>query len=132
MAEKTVPTNETQNQVVKREVTRHPENYITPLTDIYEQENSLFVLVDLPGVKREDLNLNVENNILTIEAHADSDEEKEYLLREFEPAAYYRQFELTDKIDQTKISAELKNGVLNLQLPKAESLKPKQIEVKIS
>jgi HSP20 family molecular chaperone IbpA len=133
MAEKTIPeTQKNEDAVVKREITRHPQAYITPLTDIYEEENGLHVVVDLPGVEREGLKLKVEKNILTIEGHVEAKSDRNYLLREFEPSNYFRQFELTDSVDQENISAELKNGVLNLYLPKAEELKPRAIEVKIS
>lgn len=133
MAEKTIPAaqnNET--QVVKREITRHPEAYVTPLTDIYEEENGLHVMVDLPGVEKEGLKLKVENNILTIEGHVNSVNDKSYLLREFEPSNYFRQFELSDSVDQENINAELKNGVLSVFLPRAEALKPREISVKIN
>lgn len=133
MAEKTIPAaqnNET--QVVKREITRHPEAYVTPLTDIYEEETGLHVMVDLPGVEKEGLKLKVENNILTIEGHVSSTNDKTYLLREFEPSNYFRQFELSDSVDQENINAELKNGVLSVFLPRAEALKPREIAVKIN
>lgn len=135
MAERTIPTSQNdENQVVKREITRHPETYITPLTDIYEHENGLHVLVDLPGIEKSGLKLNVENHLLTIEGQCCEREEdnRNYLLKEFEPINFYRQFELTDSVDQENITAELKNGVLNLFLPKSESLKPRNIEVKVS
>ncbi len=133
MAEKTIPaTQNNDSNVVKREITRHPEAYVTPLTDIYEEENGLYVMVDLPGVNKEGLKLRVENDILTIEGHISSDKDKTYLLREYEPSNYFRQFELSDSFDQEKINAELKNGVLSVFLPKAEALKPREIEVKIN
>ncbi|GAB4277535.1 MAG: Hsp20/alpha crystallin family protein [Candidatus Rifleibacteriota bacterium] len=132
MAEKTIPENNKEKAVVKREITRTPEAYITPLTDIYEEENGLHVLVDLPGVTKDGLRLKVEKNILTIEGHVEAAKDKTYLLREFEPSNYFRQFELTDTVNQEKIEAELKNGVLSLFLPKAEEHKPRSIEVKFS
>jgi len=133
MAEKTIPAAQNnENQVVKREITRHPEAYVTPLTDIYEEENGLHVMVDLPGVEKEGLRLKVENNILTIEGHVSSVNDKTYLLREFEPSNYFRQFELSDSVNQEKINAELKNGVLSVFLPRAEALKPREIAVKIN
>ena len=128
MAEKTIPTNENKKELVKREVTRTPEAYVSPLTDIYETAESLNVMVDLPGVNKDGLKVTVENGILTIEGKVDASK-KEYLFREFEPSNYFRQFEITDKINQEKISAELKNGVLNLSLPKAEEMKPRSIEI---
>ncbi len=133
MAEKTIPeTNKNEGAVVKREITRHPQAYITPLTDIYEEENGLYVVVDLPGVERDGLKIRVEKDVLTIEGHVEANKDRNYLFREFEPSNYFRQFELTDTVDQENISAELKNGVLSLFLPKAEALKPRSIEVKFA
>lgn len=133
MAEKTIPaTQNNESQVLKREITRHPEAYVTPLTDIYEEEDGLYVMVDLPGVEKDGLKLKVENDILTIEGQVHVADEKSYLLREFEPANYFRQFELSDSVNQEKINAELKNGVLSIFLPKADALKPREISVKIN
>ncbi len=134
MAEKTIPANQNnESQIVKREVTRHPEAFVTPLTDIYEEENGLHVVVDLPGVEKTGLKLSVEKDILTIEGHVDaSNNDTNYLIREFEPSNYFRQFELSESVDQEKIDAELKNGVLSIFLPRAEALKPRTIDVKIN
>ena len=134
MAEKTVPaTQNNETQIVKREVTRHPEAFVTPLTDIYEEENGLHVVVDLPGVEKSGLKLAVENDILTIEGHVNAlNSDTNYLIREFEPSNYFRQFELSESVDREKINAELKNGVLSIFLPRAEALKPRTIDVKIN
>jgi len=134
MAEKTVPaTQNNETQIVKREVTRHPEAFVTPLTDIYEEENGLHVVVDLPGVEKSGLKLSVENDILTIEGHVNAaNSDTNYLIREFEPSNYFRQFELSESVDSEKIKAELKSGVLSIFLPRAEALKPRTIDVKIN
>ncbi len=134
MAEKTIPaTQNNDSQIVKREVTRHPEAYVTPLTDIYEEENGLHVLVDMPGVEKSGLKLSVEKDILSIEGHVNATAgDTNYLIREFEPSNYFRQFELSESVDQEKIDAELKNGVLSIFLPRAEATKPRSIEVKIN
>ncbi len=134
MAEKTIPaTQNNESQIVKREVTRHPEAFVTPLTDIYEEENGLYVVVDLPGVEKSGLKLAVENDILTIEGHVNADnKDTNYLIREFEPSNYFRQFELSESVDREKINAELKNGVLSIFLPRAEALTPRTIDVKIN
>ena len=134
MAEKTVPaTQSNESPIVKREVTRHPEAFVTPLTDIYEEENGLHVVVDLPGVEKSGLKLAVENDILTIEGHVNAlNSDTNYLIREFEPSNYFRQFELSESVDREKINAELKNGVLSIFLPRAEALKPRTIDVKIN
>lgn len=133
MAERTIPaTQNEENQIVKREVTREPESYITPVTDIYEEDNGLYMMVDLPGVEKDGLKLSVEEDILTIEGHVTQPENKEYLIREYEPSNYYRQFELSEAVDQENINAELKNGVLNVFLPRAKAIQPRTIEVKFS
>lgn len=133
MAEKTIPEKKNNDgAVVKREITRHPEAYITPLTDIYEEENGLYVVVDMPGVDKDGLKIRVEKNVLTIEGHVDAKTDRDYMFTEFESSNYFRQFELADSVDQENIEAELKKGVLSLFLPKAEELKPRNIEVKVS
>lgn len=133
MAEKTIPAVQNEeNQIVKREVTREPESYVTPVTDIYEEDKGLYMMVDLPGVEKNGLKLSVENNVLTIEGHVSRGDDQDYILREFEPSNYYRQFELSEVIDQEGIDAELKNGVLNVFLPRAKAVQPRSIEVKFS
>lgn len=133
MAEKTIPTNENEEkQIMKREETREPESYITPVTDIYEEDNGLYMMVDLPGVEKDGLKLTVEKSTLTIEGHVNKPENREYLVKEYEPYNYFRQFELSETIDHEGINAELKNGVLNVFLPRAKAVQPRTIEVKIS
>jgi len=132
MAEKTVPEIKEEKNIVKREVTRHPEYFATPLVDIYETENTLTLLADLPGVDKNGLKISVEDGLLTIEGKVTAHPQENILLQEFEPINFFRQFELSESVTQEKISAELKYGVLTLRLPKAEAAKPRQIEVTVS
>jgi HSP20 family molecular chaperone IbpA len=132
MAEKTIPQYAGDKEVQGKEETRSQERYVTPAVDIYETHEGLVVKADLPGVAKEGLDLRVENNLLTIRGRADHAAPGEPLYREYELAHYFRQFELSDKVDQLKISAELKNGVLTLNLPKAEEVKPRRIDVHVS
>lgn len=133
MAEKTIDNNQNvENSIAKREETREPESYITPVTDIYEEDKGLYMMVDLPGVDQDGLKLSVEEGVLTIEGHVKRSDNKEYFIREFEPSNYYRQFELSEAVDQEGINAELKNGVLNIFLPRAKAVQPRTIEVKFS
>ncbi|OQB50938.1 MAG: Spore protein SP21 [bacterium ADurb.Bin157] len=132
MAEKTIPnTKNNETQMVKREVTREPDSFITPLTDIYEEENGLKLVADLPGVDKEGLKLSVDKNILTIEGHITPDLDTGFLMREYEPSNYFRQFELAESVDQENINAELNNGVLKVFLPFAKETQPRMISVKI-
>ncbi len=111
--------------------TREETRYIVPPVDIYETEDALTVVVDLPGVTRDSVDVRVEDNVLTIKGRADYDPPANIMLGEFNLHGYYRQFQLTDEVDQSKISAESKNGVLSIRLPKAEKSKPKQIKIKL-
>jgi len=132
MAEKTIPETKKEKDVVKREVTRNPENYVIPMVDIFETPESLHVVADLPGIEKSGLTVKVEEGILTIEGKTSLTKAQNHLSKEFEPVNFFRQFELPEEIDQEKIGAELKHGVLNLSLPKLARRKPKNIEVKVS
>ena len=131
MAEKTVATNGQNQNAPSREGTRSQERYVTPPVDIYETAGGLVVKADLPGVEKENLDLQVENNLLTIRGKPTHTTAGEAIYREYELVNFFRQFELNEKVDQSKISAELKHGVLTLQLPKAEEAKPRKIQVRV-
>lgn len=131
MAEKTIPQYASDEEPRKEE-TRSQERYVTPAVDIYETPEGLVVKADLPGVAKDGLDLRVENNLLTIRGRAVHVTPGDPLYREYELAHFFRQFELSDRVDQRKISAELKNGVLTLNLPKAEEAKPRRIDVHVS
>ncbi len=131
MAEKTVAANGHNQSFPNRENTRSQERYVTPPVDIYETAGGLVVKADLPGVEKENLDLQVENNLLTIRGKPTHTTGGEAIYREYELVNFFRQFELNEKVDQSKISAELKHGVLTLQLPKAEEAKPRKIEVRV-
>lgn len=130
MAERTVAARTPEKAPSSREETRSQERYITPPVDIYETTNGLVVTADLPGVAKEGLDVRVENNLLTIRGKAAHAAPGDPVYREYGLVNFFRQFELNEKVDQSKISAELKHGVLTLNLPKAEEAKPRKIEVK--
>lgn len=132
MAEKTVPQYAAEQDTSEKENTRSQERYVTPAVDIYETVDGLVVKADLPGVAKDGLDLRVENNLLTIRGRAVHCAQGEMLYGEYQLADFFRQFELSDKVDQQKISAELKHGVLTLNLPKAEEAKPRKIDVRVA
>lgn len=131
MAEKTVAAR-SQQKTSPSEVTRSQERYITPPVDIFETSEGLVVKADLPGVSKEGLDVRVENNLLTIRANSDHAAPGDPIYREYGLVNFFRQFELNEKVDQGKISADLKHGVLTLNLPKAEEVKPRKIEVRLA
>ncbi len=131
MAERTVPGVEQGRSGRPQEATRAQEEYVRPPVDIYETPDGLAVVADLPGVRKDDLKIEVKDEILTIQARPQQRPAGDVIYREFNSPAFFRQFQLSDAVDAAKISAEFKHGVLTLQLPKAEAAKPRQIEVKV-
>ena len=128
MAESTVPSATTEQG--GREPTRSEENFATPAVDIYEDERGLVVIADLPGVEASALDVGVERGVLTLRGRAEHLVSGQPLHREYELSGFYRQFQLPDEIDSSRIEAELKNGVLFLRLPRSERAQPRRIEVK--
>lgn len=131
MAEKTVDIPESQEMTTQPEGTRTRERYVSPPVDIYEMPDGLVVMADLPGITHEHLDIRVDNHVLTIRAQAVHAPQAEPTYREYELVNYFRQFELSDKVDEAKIHADLKHGVLTLNLPKAEEAKPRKIAVAV-
>ncbi|MDX2495731.1 MAG: Hsp20/alpha crystallin family protein [Desulfuromusa sp.] len=114
--------SEKQNQVDKVEPSKSILR-LTPAVDIYETEEELVVMADLPGVSESGLGLEVSRGVLTLEAEIKAVENEE-------TCGYYRQFRLSERIDADAGSAALKDGVLTLRLPKRQVEKPKKIAVK--
>jgi HSP20 family molecular chaperone IbpA len=131
MVEKTVPTVQESKEVAPKEGTRAESRYYYPPVDIFESGSKLIVIADIPGTEKEDVHVKVEEGILTVEANVSSQESGDTIYREFQWGNFYRQFEISDEIDSEKITAELKNGVLTLHLPKVEKAS-KLIEVKVA
>lgn len=119
-----------EGKALAKEQTRSSKNYVSPAVDILETENGLTLMADIPGVSRENLEIGVEQGILTIKGTVPKNQREE-IYREFALTTYYRQFQLPDEIDQEKASAEVRNGVLTLHLPKAEAAKPRRIEISV-
>lgn len=105
-----------------------------PVVDIFEDDNRITILADMPGVTTQELKIDLRENVLTLSGHVPNSESatETNLLREYQPGTYFRQFTLSEVIDQSKIDARLSQGVLRLELPKVERAKPRQITVKAS
>jgi HSP20 family protein len=105
-----------------------------PAVDIYEGEHELVVKTDLPDVKPEELDIRVENNILTIRGERKFEkkvDEKNYLRVERSYGSFARSFSLANTVNTEAIKADYKDGVLTLSIPKREEAKPKQIKVNV-
>ncbi|MFO7496114.1 MAG: Hsp20/alpha crystallin family protein [Desulfobacterales bacterium] len=108
-----------------------PGLVFTPDVDIFETEMAITLLADLPGVRPEDLTIDLRDNTLTISGEifpVESGDEEDILI-EYETGKYYRQFTLSEVIAQEKIDAKLTEGVLRLTLPKVEKAVPRKITV---
>jgi HSP20 family protein len=107
----------------------------SPLVDITEDEKEYVIKAELPDVKKEDIKLTVEDNVMTISGERKYEKEekgKKYHRVERAYGSFMRSFTLPEAADGSKVSAEYKDGVLNVRLPKSEKAKPKSIEVKVS
>jgi len=120
----------------KREVEKKTEGTIparvfVPVTDIFETPEALTVVLEMPGVDRNSIEANVENDTVTIEGRIDFTkyEGMQPVYTEYNVGHYVRSFQISNKIDQGKISAEMKDGVVTLVLPKAEQAKARRIKV---
>ncbi len=112
---------------------RRGERTWIPPVDIYETENEIVVKAELPNMDEKDIEVKIENNVLTIkgEKKLEREEKKEnYHLIESSYGSFYRSFSLPGNVDADKASAKYEKGVLKITLPKKEEAKPKQIEVK--
>jgi HSP20 family protein len=104
----------------------------SPAVDIFESDQSITVLADMPGVKADDLTIDLRESVLTLTGRvtpAESAKEND-VLREYREGTFLRQFSLAETIDQSKIDAQLKDGVLRVELPKVAKAKPRQITVR--
>ncbi len=111
-----------------------PGLVFTPAVDIFENDKAIVLLADMPGVQAKALNIDLRDNTLTLNGEIEPFENasEEDVLIEYEVGKYYRQFSLSEVIDQEKIDAQLKDGVLRLTLPKVEKAAPRTIAVQAS
>jgi HSP20 family molecular chaperone IbpA len=116
----------------KKDETTIPARVFMPTADIYETQDSLTVILEMPGVDKTKVDVRVEDGVLNIEGRLDFSNYQglQPLYTEYNIGHYARSFRLSSKIDQSKIGAELKDGVLSLVLPKVEEAKSRTIQVK--
>ena len=119
-------------ELEKKEETTVPARVFLPTADIYETSDALKVILEMPGVDKTHVNVRVEDGVLTVEGRLDFSKyhDLQPLYTEYNIGHYSRSFRLTTKIDQSKIAAEMKDGILSLVLPKAEEAKSRSIQVK--
>lgn len=120
----------------KRAVDKKPESttparrYL-PVTDIFETKDALKVILEMPGVEKDGVEVRAENDVLTIDGQVDFSKYQGLtpIYTEYNVGNYTRSFQLSNQIDQDRISADLRDGVITLVLPKVEKAKPRKIKV---
>lgn len=108
-----------------------PGPVFTPSVDIFENDKEIVLLADMPGVKVSDLNIDLREDTLTLDGGVDpvQGSGEDDVMIEYEVGKFYRQFALSELVDQERIDAQLKDGVLRLTLPKVEKATPRTITV---
>lgn len=116
----------------KKDESTIPARVFMPDADIYETENALTVILEMPGVEKGNVEVRVENDILKVEGRLDLSKYQGLmpLYTEYNVGHYARSFQLSNKVDQSNIVAAMKDGVLSLTLPKAKEAKPRRIDIR--
>ncbi|PKO12348.1 MAG: heat-shock protein Hsp20 [Chloroflexi bacterium HGW-Chloroflexi-10] len=136
MSEELKIQNEKKEEMTEKnqaERTREGRVYI-PRVDIYENNDTIFVIADIPGVDESSIDITLEKNTLTIDARVQVERPEGYSLTyaEYGIGDFRRKFSVSDEIDREKIEAKVKNGVLKLILPKTDPAKAQKILVRVA
>jgi HSP20 family protein len=111
-------------------------NYRRPLTDIYETEKNYVATLEMPGVKKDDIRISATDDGVSVKVEKDEEfenkDKKGFYCCERRHTGFYRHFSLPEGTDSGKIKADLKDGVLKLEIPKTEKAKKKQIDIKVN
>lgn len=125
-------TNKAIEKKEKQELENRQQNqdrFYIPAADIWENEDSIEMRLDVPGVTKENLDIHVERSTLIIHGKVQDLNPGQRVYTEFVPADYHREFTLSEDLDMEKIDAQLCEGVLKLTIAKADTVKPKRIEI---
>jgi len=118
-------------ELVSKDEKTVPGRYFVPNADIFETDEALTVVLEMPGVDKNDLDVELENNVLRVDGKIDFSkyEGMEPVYTEYNVGHYTRSFTLSNKINQAGISAQLDEGVLTLTLPKVKEAQPRRISI---
>jgi len=118
-------------ELVSKDEKASPGRYFIPYADIYETEDALTVVMEMPGVEKQALDIGVERDVVKVDGRIDFSkyDGMDPVYTEYNVGHYTRSFTLSNKIDQEQISAQLDDGVLTLTLPKAKEAQPRKIAI---
>ena len=119
-------------EVEKGQEATRPTRAFMPNADVFETDDALAVILEMPGVDRENISISVENGVLTVEGTINFGkyEGLQPVYSEYNVGPFRRSFRISSRIDQNNINAEMSDGVITLVLPKVEEAKPRRIEVR--
>jgi len=128
--------NKVENKKVTQDITPEVvrnESFYTPNVDIFEEKEQINLITELSGIEEKNLDVVVEDNILTISAKMKDEKFDNYELiySEYRPITYKRKFTISNEFDKDKLKATFKNGILNISIPKLEKTPAKKIKVKL-
>jgi HSP20 family molecular chaperone IbpA len=131
MAENQEMQVQQKREVDKAQESTTPMRAFTPTVDIFETEDALTVVLEMPGVNKDNVDVNLEDGVLTVEGRIDFSkyEGLRPVYTEYNIGPYRRSFRISNQVDQGKIAAEMRDGVITLSLPKVEKAKPRRIQV---
>ena len=119
--------------LIQKDIKHEQKPYFLPAVDIRYTDETILIFAEMPGIAKEDMNIHLENNVLTVSADTAEENPEGYrtVLSERLPRRFKRTFQLNDSVRQDTIGAQLNNGVLVITLQKFESTKPKKIEIHV-
>jgi HSP20 family molecular chaperone IbpA len=119
-------------ELTGKDETTVPGRFYVPSTDVYETDEALTLVMEMPGVERKDVTVSLENDVLRVQGQIDFSkyEGMKPVYTEYNIGHYTRSFTLSSKVDQDNISAQLEDGVLTLTLPKAKEVQPRRIAIR--
>jgi len=131
MADKQELQVQKKREVEKGQESTTPTRAFVPSADIYESDNALTVVLEMPGVSKEEIDVGIEDGVLTVEGRIDFSkyEGLQPVYSEYNVGPFRRIFRISSQIDQSGITAKLQDGIITLELPKAEAAKPRRIQV---
>jgi len=124
----------TSTQEQTKPLTQQEQPALRPAVDVHENDDVIVLYAELPGVSQNNLNITIDNGSLQLEAKAsiNTQPEMNVVYAEFQTANYRRSFTLSNELDIENIEAKLSHGILQLIIPKKETIKPKKVEVKVA
>jgi len=124
----------TSTQEQTKPLTQQEQPALRPAVDVHENDDVIVLYAELPGISQDNLNITIDNGNLQLEAKAsiDTPSEMDVVYAEFQTPNYRRSFTLSNELDIDTIEARLSHGILQLSIPKKETIKPKKVEVKVA